>query len=44
MSKEEVIKAIDALAKVVQANTCFWGNERLVVDANLKIKELMNLL
>lgn len=44
MTKQEIIDAINALAKVVDANKGWLGSESLLREANDKIRELMKLL
>lgn len=44
MTIQETIDAIGALAKVVEVNKGWLGNENLIREANVKIAELILLL
>jgi len=44
MTKQEIIDAINALAKVVDANKGLFGSETACREANEKIRDLIKLL
>lgn len=44
MSKQEIIDAIKVLSDVVKANAGWFGNEQIIIEANRKIKKLIELL